>query len=125
MKCYRVGGAVRDRLLGRPVKDTDWVVVGATPGDMLAQGYKAVGKERTVETLDTLNRLTGRAVRWLALAMVLVQFAIVVLRYVYGVSSIALNESVLYMHAALFMLGAGYTHNIVKPCGREVWASVP
>jgi len=45
MKCYRVGGAVRDRLLGRPVKDTDWVVVGATPGDMLAQGYKAVGKD--------------------------------------------------------------------------------
>ena len=39
----------------------------------------------------------------------LVQFAIVVLRYVYGVSSIALNESVLYTHATFFMLGAGYT----------------
>jgi hypothetical protein len=48
-------------------------------------------------------------VRWLALTMVLVQFAIVVGRYVFGVNSIAAQESVLYMHATLFMLGAGYT----------------
>ena len=41
--------------------------------------------------------------------MVLVQFGIVLLRYVFGISYIALNESVLYMHATLFMLGAGYT----------------
>lgn len=41
--------------------------------------------------------------------MVVVQFGIVVLRYVFGISDIALNESVLYMHATLFMLGAGYT----------------
>jgi TRAP-type mannitol/chloroaromatic compound transport system permease small subunit len=41
--------------------------------------------------------------------MVLLQFGIVLLRYVFGFSSIALNESVLYLHAALFMLGAGYT----------------
>jgi len=59
--------------------------------------------------LDGINRAVGRVVRWLALAMVLVQFAVVLLRYVYGISSIALNESVLYMHATLFMLGAGYT----------------
>ena len=64
---------------------------------------------RLADALDAINRWTGRAVRWLALAMVLVQFAVVVLRYVFGVSSIAVNESVLYMHAALFMLGAGYT----------------
>jgi hypothetical protein len=44
---------------------------------------------------------------WLALAMVLMQFAIVILRYVFGISYI-LQEGVLYMHAALFMLGAGY-----------------
>ena len=61
------------------------------------------------DRLDSINRVTGRAVRWLALAMVLVQFGIVVLRYVFGISSIAVNESVLYMHATLFMLGAGYT----------------
>jgi TRAP-type mannitol/chloroaromatic compound transport system permease small subunit len=41
--------------------------------------------------------------------MVLVQFCIVIGRYVFGVNSIAAQESVLYMHATLFMLGAGYT----------------
>ena len=65
--------------------------------------------ERLADVLDMVNRQVGRVVRWLALMMVLVQFGIVVLHYVYGVSSIALNESVLYMHATLFMLGAGYT----------------
>ena len=45
MQRYLVGGAVRDRLLGLPVKDRDWVVVGATPSQMLAQGYTPVGKD--------------------------------------------------------------------------------
>lgn len=45
MKIYMVGGAVRDRLLGRAVHDTDWVVVGATPEQMAAQGYMPVGKD--------------------------------------------------------------------------------
>ncbi len=42
---YLVGGAVRDRLLGRPVGERDWVVVGATPAELTAQGYAAVGKD--------------------------------------------------------------------------------
>lgn len=45
MLIYCVGGAVRDELLGLPVKDRDWVVVGATPEQLSAQGYKAVGKD--------------------------------------------------------------------------------
>jgi len=45
MKCYIVGGAVRDRLLGLPVKDRDWVVVGATPEAMQARGFRPVGKD--------------------------------------------------------------------------------
>ena len=45
MQCYVVGGAVRDALLGLPVKDRDWVVVGSTAADMLAQGFRAVGKD--------------------------------------------------------------------------------
>lgn len=45
MKIYLVGGAVRDKLLGLPVKEKDYVVVGATPNDMLKQGYRQVGKE--------------------------------------------------------------------------------
>ena len=45
MKTYIVGGAVRDALLGYPVQDRDYVVVGATPEDMLAQGFLPVGKD--------------------------------------------------------------------------------
>ena len=45
METYVVGGAVRDRLLGLPVQDRDHVVVGATPEDMLARGFKPVGKD--------------------------------------------------------------------------------
>ena len=45
MKTYVVGGAVRDELLGLPVKDHDHVVVGATPEDMVAAGYRPVGKD--------------------------------------------------------------------------------
>ncbi len=45
MKHYLVGGAVRDRLLGLPVVDRDWVVVGSTPADMLQAGFRSVGKD--------------------------------------------------------------------------------
>jgi tRNA nucleotidyltransferase (CCA-adding enzyme) len=45
MQTYVVGGAVRDELLGRPVSDRDHVVVGATPEDMVARGFRAVGKD--------------------------------------------------------------------------------
>lgn len=45
LKVYRVGGAVRDMLLGWPVKDTDWVVVGATEEDMRRRGFRPVGRD--------------------------------------------------------------------------------
>lgn len=45
MKTYLVGGAVRDKLLQRPVSERDWVVVGATENDMLSQGFRPVGKD--------------------------------------------------------------------------------
>ncbi len=45
MKKYVVGGVVRDELLGLPVADRDWVVVGATPEDMVRQGFRPVGKD--------------------------------------------------------------------------------
>src|SRR5215210_5679325 len=45
MQTYMVGGAVRDALLGLPVNDRDWVVVGATPEQMIAAGYLPVGKD--------------------------------------------------------------------------------
>lgn len=59
--------------------------------------------------LDGISRTTGSLTRWLALGMLLAQFFIVIARYVFGLSSIAAQESVLYMHSTMFMLGAGYT----------------
>lgn len=65
--------------------------------------------DAAIRLLDGINRAVARLICWLALAMVAVQFGIVVGRYVFGVNSISVQESVLYMHATLFMLGAGYT----------------
>ena len=45
MRIYTVGGAVRDELLGLPVQDRDFVVVGASPDEMLARGFRPVGKD--------------------------------------------------------------------------------
>ncbi|MDA1107789.1 MAG: multifunctional CCA addition/repair protein [Proteobacteria bacterium] len=45
MEIYQVGGAVRDKLMGLPVQDRDWVVVGATPAEMEARGFKLVGAD--------------------------------------------------------------------------------
>ena len=45
MKTFLVGGAVRDKLLGLPVKDRDWVVVGANPEEMIEKGFKPVGDD--------------------------------------------------------------------------------
>ena len=45
MKIYLVGGAVRDALLGLPVQDRDWVVVGATPDEMVSRGFLPVGRD--------------------------------------------------------------------------------
>ncbi|MEM8686212.1 MAG: TRAP transporter small permease subunit [Pseudomonadota bacterium] len=64
---------------------------------------------RLADFLDRINRCVGAFVRWFALIMVLIQFTLVLLRYVFGVSFIWLNESVLYFHSGLFMLAAGYT----------------
>ncbi len=61
------------------------------------------------DCLDAINKSVARAVRWLVVIMVLIQFGIVLGRYVFGINSIAVQESVLYLHATLFMLSAGYT----------------
>lgn len=66
-----------------------------------------------VRTVDSINENIGRAVSWLALFMVLIQFAVVVTRYVFGIGFIWLQESIIYMHAFVFLAAAGYTllHN--------------
>src|SRR5690606_6294235 len=61
---------------------------------------------------DRIDRLTvtvGRAVAWLALVIVILQFALVLARYVFGVGSIWLTETVIYGHATLIMLTAAWT----------------
>lgn len=59
--------------------------------------------------IDRLNGIIGWTVAWAALALVLVQFTVVILRYVFGVGSIILQESLVYLFGTLFMLGAGFT----------------
>lgn len=64
---------------------------------------------RLVLGLDGCNVLIGHVFAWLALTMALVQFVVVVMRYVFSYGSIPLQESIWYMHGLLFMLGVGYT----------------
>ncbi len=59
--------------------------------------------------IDRLTAMIGRAAAWCCLFIVLAEFAVVVLRYAFGVGSIRLQESVLYAHAALFLLAAAWT----------------
>jgi len=59
--------------------------------------------------LDRFAETTWRVIAWLTLAMVLITFAVVILRKLFETGSIALQESVSYLHAAVFMLGAAYT----------------
>ena len=61
------------------------------------------------DLIDRLNAAIGRTVAWLCLFVVLVQFLVVVLRYGFGIGSIWLTESIIYGHAALFMLAAAWT----------------
>lgn len=65
--------------------------------------------EKLAGALERFNQIIGHTLCWAALCMLLLQFAIVLLRYVFGFSFIFLDEGVLYFHSALFMLGAGYT----------------
>lgn len=60
--------------------------------------------------IDSLNTGIGKAVSWLSLAMVLMTFFIVVMRYVFSWGNIALQDSLLYLFSALFMLGAAYSY---------------
>ena len=67
------------------------------------------GVNRLLRAIDATNRWIGRTVAWLATCIVVAQFIVVVQRYVFGVGSIFLQESIIYMFAVLFLAGAGYT----------------
>lgn len=64
---------------------------------------------RIAALIDRVNAGVGRAASWCALAIVLIGFAVVLMRYVLGLGSIWLQESILYAHAALFLLAAAWT----------------
>jgi TRAP-type mannitol/chloroaromatic compound transport system permease small subunit len=73
------------------------VTTPQNPGDRLAQA------------IDALCVRVGHAVAWLSLAMVVVTFAVVILRYGFNIGWIAMQESVTWMHAMIFLAGAAYT----------------
>lgn len=64
---------------------------------------------RVVQFIDGLSDRIGRTVSWLTLFMVLITFAVVILRYVFDLGWIAMQESVTYLHATLFLAGAAFT----------------
>jgi TRAP-type mannitol/chloroaromatic compound transport system permease small subunit len=79
-----------------------------------------------IRSIDRLNDAIGRSVAWLTLAMVLIAFTVVVLRYVYAIGWVWMQESYVWLHGIVFMIGAGYTllHNghvridiIYRPAG--------
>jgi len=82
---------------------------------------------RLARMTDRFNDWLGRSIAWLALAMVLVQFVVVVMRYVFGLGSVKLQESIVYLHAIVFMVGAGYTllHNGHVRCDIFYAAATP
>jgi TRAP-type mannitol/chloroaromatic compound transport system permease small subunit len=62
-----------------------------------------------ISSLQAFTAFIGKTCRWLSLAMVIVTCLIVLLRYAFDYSSIAMQETVMYLHASLFMFGAAYT----------------
>jgi len=67
------------------------------------------GLASLVKVIDAFTERTGRLIAWFTFGMVLISFSIVVLRYGFNLGWIAMQESVIYLHGIVFMLGAGYT----------------
>ena len=63
----------------------------------------------TISVIDKFTKYTGKIIAWLTLLMVILSFTIVVLRYGFNLGWVAMQESVLYFHGVVFMLGAAYT----------------
>ena len=89
--------------------------------------------EGFVRAVDRVNEAIGRGVAWLTLAMVLITFVVVILRYVYAIGWVWLQESYVWLHGVVFMIGAGYTllHNghvrvdvIYRPAGHRYKALI-
>jgi tRNA nucleotidyltransferase (CCA-adding enzyme) len=114
LKAYRVGGAVRDALLGLPVRDRDWVVVGSSPEEMAGLGYKPVGKDFPVflhpETheeyaLARTERKTARGYKGFA---------------VYAAPDVTLEQDLARRDFTINAMAQDENGNLVDPYGGEV-----
>jgi TRAP-type mannitol/chloroaromatic compound transport system permease small subunit len=83
--------------------------------------------KRLANAIDATNDWIGRILSWLTLGMVLVTFVVVLMRYVFGLGSTILQESIVYMHAIVFMACAGYAlvHNGHVRCDIFYGAATP
>jgi tRNA nucleotidyltransferase (CCA-adding enzyme) len=111
MKIYLVGGAVRDDLLGLPVKDRDWVVVGATPEDMQSKGFRQVGADFPVfihpdtgeeYALARTERKQGRGYHGFS---------------VYSAPDVTLEEDLLRRDLTINAMAYDENHNLIDPFG--------
>jgi len=78
------------------------------PVAQFAQKAALSTAQSTANAIDRMNAAIGHAAAWCCLYIVVAEFAVVVMRYVFGIGSIRLQESVIYAHAALFMLAAAW-----------------
>ncbi|MDP2109918.1 MAG: multifunctional CCA addition/repair protein [Thiobacillus sp.] len=113
MKTYIVGGAVRDRLLGLPVADRDFVVVGATPDEMLALGFQPVGKDFPVflhpqtheeYALARTERKSGHGYKGFK---------------VYAAPEVTLEEDLLRRDLTINAMAEDETGALIDPCGGQ------
>src|SRR5690554_7153206 len=76
-------------------------------------GERVQALRTLVKTVDWINEWAGRGTAWLMLFMVLISFAVVIFRYVFALGWVWMQESFVWLHGAVFMLGAAYTllHN--------------
>lgn len=98
-----MGGMLMSILLLVPLLAAFWGRFGKLP-DSTAGGLRGA-----IRTLDAINTTVGDMARWFALALVIVTATVVIQRYVFGIASTKLQESVIYFHALLFLLSAGAT----------------
>lgn len=65
--------------------------------------------KKIIAVIDAINLAVGRTAMWLTVIMAVAQFAVVIMRYVFSITFIQMQESIWYMHGMLFLMGAGYT----------------
>lgn len=89
-----------------PLRSAQWLLADLALVALLSAVLRSPVRVRQI--LDSAAEHCGRLVAWLTLLMVLITFTVVVLRYGFSFGSIAMQESILYMHATVFLLGGAY-----------------